>query len=97
MQLERLGDVLRQYARDHGGEFPDAQTAVTAIAEERWLVPDPSGLRYIYLPGATLAEGERIVAYEPAIYDGDLLALRANGRVETKPLVTGPPVQEAAP
>ena len=48
--LQGLRDRLWQYAHNHSGQFPP-HDFVAEIPDAAWLVPHPSGLRYIYLPG----------------------------------------------
>ncbi len=78
--LERLRIALWTYARGHEGRFqPDADAP--EVPEEAWRVPDPSGMRYIYLGGLVADRGESPLAYEPGIFGGDRLLLRTDGEV----------------
>src|SRR4051794_22992744 len=49
-KLEELRFALWDYARTHQGRFPPSPT-VSEIPAERWQVPDPSGMRYVYTGG----------------------------------------------
>ncbi|MFN0052550.1 MAG: hypothetical protein ACKV0T_10170 [Planctomycetales bacterium] len=80
-QLERLRTALLLFAARHEGRFPLAEE-VTAIDDDLWLVPDRSGMRYLYLPGATVDSPSAVLAYEPAVYDDRQLVLTADGKIQ---------------
>ena len=50
-----------------------------AISGERWQVPDPSAMRYLYVGGLDIQGGMRPLAYEPEVFGGERLVLLANG------------------
>jgi len=79
--LERLRTVLWQYARDHAGKFPP-HDFVGEIPDSTWQTLDPSGERYVYIPGAEPDHGDKPIVYEPAVYGDGRLVLRANGKIE---------------
>jgi hypothetical protein len=77
-QLERLKEALWRYAKGHGGHFPSSQSD-PAIAPQRWLLPDESGMQYVYAGGvATPFEGVPL-AYEPEVFGRDRWVLFTNG------------------
>jgi hypothetical protein len=78
--LERLRGALWTYARSHEGRFPPAADA-TAIPEEFWRVPDPSGMRYLYVGGLAADVGHGPLAYEPGIFGAERLVLRSDGQI----------------
>jgi len=78
--LERLRIALWTYARSHEGKFPPDADA-PEVPEEAWRVPDPSGMRYVYLGGLVADRGESPLPYEPGIFGGDRLLLRTDGEV----------------
>jgi hypothetical protein len=84
-RLELLRSALWQWAERHEGGLP-AHDLVGDIPTTAWQVLDPSGLRYIYLPGAKRDSGHRLIAYEPGIYGKERLALFADGEIAKLPL-----------
>jgi hypothetical protein len=77
-QLARLKEALWAYAKDHSGQFPSSQSE-TAIAPQLWVLPNASGMRYVYFGGtATLFDGVPL-ACEPEIYGRDRWTLLTNG------------------
>jgi hypothetical protein len=78
--LERLRIALWTYARGHGGRFP-ADDARTEIPDEAWRVPDPSGMRYLYVDGLIADESDVPLAYEPGLFGSQRLVLRTDGRI----------------
>jgi hypothetical protein len=79
--LERLRIALWTYARGHEGRFPPAEDR-QAIPEEAWRVPDPSGMRYLYVAGRSADVGHAILAYEPGLFEtAERLVLRTDGRI----------------
>ncbi|WP_435011172.1 hypothetical protein P12x_002470 [Tundrisphaera lichenicola] len=81
LALDRLRAALWRYAEGHDGRFPEESKAAE-IPEEIWQVPDPSGLRYLYIPGQSVDVGSSPLAYEPGLYGPDRLVLFVNGAVK---------------
>lgn len=80
-QILALSSALQQYAREHNGERPTAEAAKVAIPSVRWDLPGFDGTSYIYVPHSEGATGNTIVAYEPQVFTGDVLAITADGRL----------------
>ncbi|WP_169977223.1 hypothetical protein [Tautonia rosea] len=78
--LDRLRIALWTYARSHDGRFPSPDD-LTAIPDEAWQVPDPCGMRYLYVPGQIADEGHKPLVYEPELFDLDCLVLQTDGRI----------------
>ena len=78
--LERLKAALWTYARHHDGHFPPDESA-PEIPEAVWRVPDPSGMRYVYMPGLIAEKDHSPLAYEPAIFGEERLVLLADGKI----------------
>jgi hypothetical protein len=78
--MERLRIALWTYARGHDGRFPLADDR-GAIPEEAWRVPDPSGMRYLYVAGQTADVGHSPLAYEPGLFGDGRLVLMTDGRI----------------
>ncbi len=79
-RLELLRAALWQWAEHNNGQLPP-HDLVSDIAPTTWQVLDPSGLRYVYVPGSTRDGGHRLIAYEPGIYGKERLALFADGEI----------------
>jgi hypothetical protein len=77
-KLEDLRRVLLQYAQSHGGRYP-SDDRVPEISAEMWQVPDPSGMRYLYVGGQEADRGDQPLAYEPGLFGGERLVLRTDG------------------
>lgn len=84
-RLELLRTALWQWAERNQGQLPP-HDFVTDIAPTTWQVLDPSGLRFVYVPGATRDGGHRLIAYEPGLYGKERLALFADGEIAKLPL-----------
>lgn len=80
-QMAALRRELWEYAQMHGGNFPPDRT-VSAIASERWQLPDNPGLRYFYVAGLRADEGNTPLAYEPGIYGSQRLVLFTSGAIK---------------
>jgi hypothetical protein len=78
-KLEDLRFALWDYARTHGGQFP-SDIASAGFVGSRWLVPDPSGMRYVY-QGAGSGRREAPLAWEPDIFGGYRYVLFASGEI----------------
>jgi hypothetical protein len=79
-RLMALGGMLQRYAVAHGGQFP-AHDDVPEIPGHFWELPDPSGLRYIYVSGRRLSDSSIPLVHEPAVYADDPLVLLTDGTV----------------
>jgi hypothetical protein len=79
-QLQRLQLALWEYAHGHGGRFPPDRSA-PEVPAERWQTPDPSRMRYVYVPGATTGGEPVPLAYEPEVYGPERLVLLTNGEI----------------
>jgi hypothetical protein len=84
IHLLSLGNALRQWAEKNDNQLPTA-AQVSEINESLWSVPDLPGTRYLYVPGVTLADQKRIIAYEPQVSRGDALAVTAGGELVQLP------------
>jgi hypothetical protein len=78
--LDRLRTALWTYARHHAGKFP-ANDSQPEIPDEAWIVPDPSGMRYLYASGLVADEGKAPLAYEPGIFGKDRFVLLSSGAI----------------
>lgn len=81
MAVDRLRAALWRFADGHGGKFP-ADRSAAEIPADAWLVPDPSGLRFVYVPGLAVDAGPIPLAYEPGLFGPDRLVLLADGTVK---------------
>lgn len=79
--LEHLRGALLDYARTHGGQFPQ-HDFVPEIPEKIWESPDPSGSRYIYSGGLSTNEVNALLAIEPASFGERRFVLKASGAIE---------------
>jgi hypothetical protein len=83
-RLLELKLALWSYAATHDDHFPaDDQTPF--IPAMTWETPDPSRIRYAYLPGhktlPAAAPDAPLIAYEPAAFPAPRLALFADGQI----------------
>jgi hypothetical protein len=78
--IDRLRIALWTFAASHEGRFPTDDER-EAIPDEVWRVPDPSGMRYLYIAGQVTGPGREPLAFEPGLFDGPRLVLQANGEV----------------
>jgi hypothetical protein len=79
-KLEELRVALWGYADSHQGQFPPDRTS-PAVPAEKWTVPDPSGMRYVYEAGQSAGRRATPLAYEPEIFGSRRLVLFANGDI----------------
>jgi hypothetical protein len=79
-RISRLGSELAAFAESHHGRYPTREE-MGQIDDESWKLPDPAGLRYIYLPDRERA-GSHILAYEPNFYEDESWALMTDGSLE---------------
>lgn len=85
LALERLRVLLWSYAEAHDGRFPIDRND-TAIPESAWRVPDPSGMRYLYVNERTIDAGRgRLLAFEPGLFDATRFVLLTNGTIQAMP------------
>lgn len=75
--LEELRFALWDHARKNGG-FPQSPDETT-IPTERWLVPGPSGMRYLYAQPPF--EGASVLAWEPEVFGLQRLVLFSDGAI----------------
>jgi hypothetical protein len=78
--LDRLRTALWTYARHHAGEFP-ANSSPPEIPDESWIVPDPSGMRYMYTTGLVADQGKKPLVFEPGIFGRDRFVLLSSGEI----------------
>jgi hypothetical protein len=78
--LDRLRAALWTHARHHGGKFPP-NNSPPEVPNESWIVPDPSGMRYIYTSGLVADEGTKPLAYEPGIFGNARFVLLSSGEI----------------
>jgi hypothetical protein len=81
LALDRLRAALWTYARSHAGHFP-LTSSQPEVPDDTWLVPDPAGMRYLYVKGLVADQGARVLAYEPGIFGKDRFVLRTSGAIE---------------
>lgn len=83
-KLERLRGALWGYAKAHDGRFPADDRPTPEVPAEVWELPDPSGLRYLYVPGRSPGQLGAVLAYEPGLFATESrLVLYADGEVLT--------------
>lgn len=80
-KLERLGIALARHAALHEGRFPAAVADVEPL--ELWQIPQAHGEQYGYLPGRSVSDGKRLIAYEPDSFDDHSLVLHADVSVSS--------------
>jgi hypothetical protein len=78
--LDRLRMALWTYARQHAGKLPSTGSP-PEIPDEAWIVPDPSGMRYLYTAGLVADQGKTPLAYEPGIFGTDRFVLLSSGAI----------------
>jgi hypothetical protein len=86
-KLESLRRALWEYADTHQGRFP-SERSDTSIPTDKWRLPEPSGLRYLYVGGLQAAKQSPPsspsvpLAYEPEFYDSGRLVLFTDGHIQ---------------
>ena len=83
-QIEELRFALWDYARKNAGRFPSSP-GEGGVADERWLVPGPSGMRYLY---ATDGGSAAPLAWEPEVHGPQRLVLFRDGAIGSMDSVT---------
>jgi hypothetical protein len=78
-KLEELRFALWDYARTHDGQFP-SDISSAGFVESRWVVPDASGMRYVYLGGQS-GRRDAPLACEPDIFGTHRYVLFASGEI----------------
>src|SRR5262249_48621361 len=78
-KLEALRFALWDYARTHGGQ-PPPSPAAPEIPAERWRLPDPSGMRYVYAGGFVNGK-DAPLAFEPDVFGEKRFVLFTGGEV----------------
>ena len=84
-RLLALKDALWAYAHNHDGQFPERPGDLPGY-DRVWTTTDPSGMRYLYIPGGRADSGSSVVAFEPGIYGAERLALFSDGWIRKLPL-----------
>ncbi len=79
-QMVRLKAALWRYARAHDGRFPESRTD-PGVPPERWLLPDESGLHYVYRGGTVNTLHGVPLAYEPEVAGSPRWALFTDGEL----------------
>jgi len=82
MKLERLRDALRVYAKSHDGRYPPDDLA-PEIEPEVWRLPGGADLRYLYVPGRILDQGDAVLACETGLFGRDRYVLFADGSIRS--------------
>lgn len=86
-KLESLRRALWEYADTHQGRFPSDRSD-KAIPNDKWQLPDPSGLRYLYIGGLQSAKrsspsSPRVpLVYEPEFYENGRFVLFTDGHIQ---------------
>ncbi len=79
-KLSELKAALWKFAADHGGAFPTVdQTQM--IDTSLWESPEVSRKHYIYCAGLHFNEAQKVLAYEPPIFDTSQYVLTTDGRI----------------
>jgi hypothetical protein len=79
-RLAELKVALWNYAKAHDGVLP-SDMSNSGIADQHWRTPEPSGIRYRYIGGQQIGQGERLVAAEPPVFAPPRLGLLSDGRI----------------
>ena len=91
-RLKGLHAVLAADAARHDGRYPPADA--TSIPAGEWKTAHPSGMRFRYVPGRSVRDAGKVLAYEPELFGDVRLVLFADGEVrrmtsaELAPLLT---------
>ncbi len=79
-QLVSLRAELWKYAAAHEGRLPERVDS-GELPSALWEMPGIGGLRYLYVAGQRADESSRVLVFEPDVYGGERLVLRANGEI----------------
>ena len=83
-KLEGLRDALWAYAAKHEQKLPATRYSA-ALPARMWESVHPSYAHYVYHVGTRRLDGPiRVIAYEPASYEKEILVLYSDGRVLMK-------------
>lgn len=80
VSLARLRDALHQYAQTHDDKFPP-HDFVPEIADKLWETVDYRRSRFEYQHGLTLADTNRVLAWEPERFGEKRFALFVGGEI----------------
>lgn len=79
--LEKLRFALWNFAAQNAGRFPSEGDA--AIDDSHWEIPGWPGLRFVYVPGQSVGEAGRLLAFEPEVEGDERQVLLTNGLLGT--------------
>jgi hypothetical protein len=82
LSLARLRDALHQYAQTHDGRFPPHDFA-PEISDKLWETVDYRRSRFEYQHGLTLADTNRVLAWEPERFGEKRFALFVGGEIKS--------------
>jgi hypothetical protein len=85
-KMEDLRFALWDFARKNGGRFP-ASPGEPAVPTERWQLPGPSGMRYLYTANP-VADPAAPLAWEPEVFGAQRLVLFSDGAIGVMDSVT---------
>ncbi len=80
--LARLRDALHQYAQAHEGKFPP-HDFVPEIPDKLWETVDYRRSRFEYQHGLTLADTNRVLAWEPERFGNRRYVLFVGGEIKS--------------
>lgn len=75
--LEQLRFALWDFAATHAGAFPAENDA--AIDSQLWEIPGWTGVRFLYVPGQSIAKAGQLLAFEPELNGDERQVLLTNG------------------
>ncbi|MSU79686.1 MAG: hypothetical protein EXS16_16560 [Gemmataceae bacterium] len=90
--LAKLKAALWTYSDTNAGKLPQSPSDA-GIADALWTIPDPSGVRYIYVGGAR-ADAKTPLAFEPELFGNDRLVLCVDGVIR---MMTSEDISKALP
>lgn len=83
--LERLRFGLQVYSWSHKGQLPPHNSGKD-IAPDLWVLPTTDGVKYEYVTGLIFEVGDKPLAFEPPIFDGNPWVLFSSGKIKTVPI-----------